>query len=123
MFPDDKIPEILADENVDSRIIRYLRNNQFSVISISESCPGISDREVIDLAQNNAAILLTEDSDFGELVFSYKYRNVGIIYLRYVTGNLPQILENLVQSINKYKSSLYSKFTVIAPNKIRIRDL
>ena len=113
----------LADENVDFRIIRQLREFQISVLSVMESQPGISDEKVIKLARKNNAILLTEDSDFGELVFSHKYKNVGIVFIRYVNEDLPQIVRNLIKVISQYDQSLYNKFVVITPSKIRIRDL
>jgi predicted nuclease of predicted toxin-antitoxin system len=93
------------------------------VFSVLEEKPGISDRDVMDLAKDKNAILLTEDSDFGELVFSYQDKNVGIIFIRYVQEDLNRIFKNVINVINKYDQTLYNKFVVITPNKIRVRDL
>jgi hypothetical protein len=39
---------ILADESVDYRIVKALRNKSFEVISVVEENPGIPDNDVID---------------------------------------------------------------------------
>jgi predicted nuclease of predicted toxin-antitoxin system len=57
---------ILADENIDARIISFLRASKIKIYSIIENNPGISDEEVILLAKENNQIILTEDKDFGE---------------------------------------------------------
>ncbi len=44
---------------------------------------GISDKEVLNLAREFNAILITEDSDFGEWVFAHREKITGVIFLRY----------------------------------------
>lgn len=61
---------IVADESVDYRIVTELRNNEFDIYSIAEQQPSIQDESVLKIACDNNALLLTEDKDFGELVFS-----------------------------------------------------
>ncbi|MEN8120515.1 MAG: DUF5615 family PIN-like protein [Bacteroidota bacterium] len=56
---------ILADENIDYRIIKALRNNKIDTYSICESNSGISDEQVIELAREQKLIILSEDKDFG----------------------------------------------------------
>ena len=62
---------ILADENVDFRIISALRNLDFQVISIQEDYKSIPDSEVIKISKESNSIILTEDKDFGEWVFAH----------------------------------------------------
>lgn len=58
----------VADENFDFAVVRQLRENEFSVIAIAESFSSIPDTQVLQIAVDRKAILLTEDKDFGELV-------------------------------------------------------
>lgn len=67
--------------------------------------------------------MLTEDKDFGEWVFAYKEKDVGIVLLRYKPEKLSGIVSSLTEVLNKHKSSLKIKFVVITPNKVRIREL
>jgi len=70
---------ILADENIDSHLVSILRSNNFEVSHIKEDYPGVSDKEVILLSKNPPRIILTEDKDFGEWVYSHKERNISVI--------------------------------------------
>lgn len=115
--------KILADENIDFNLITNLREASIEVISVAEEKSGISDLEVIDFAVNLGYIILTEDKDFGEWVFSHHETRVGVIFLRYSFSELPKIAENVKLVIEKHGASLYNCFSVITVNKIRIRTL
>ena len=60
---------ILADENIHSFIIKTLRENGFTVLSVSELNKGKKDEEIIQWALEKKHTVLTEDKDFGEWVF------------------------------------------------------
>lgn len=115
--------KILADECVDFRIIKKLRTEGFTVISVLEKYRSIPDKKVLELARKSKAILLTEDSDFGEWIFSHKEKGVGVIFLRYKPNDIEIMLRSVIYLLNKYKDTLSNKFTVIKPRKIRIRDI
>ena len=60
---------LLADEGVERQIVEHLRLDEHLVHYIAEMDPGISDDAVLRKANDHNALLLTEDKDFGELVF------------------------------------------------------
>jgi hypothetical protein len=49
----------LADEGVDKPIVEILRQEGYSVLYITEMQPGISDDIVLDIANQQGALLLT----------------------------------------------------------------
>lgn len=114
---------IIADENVHFRIVKELRNNGFHVISVLEDYQGFSDKDILQLALHEQAILLTEDKDFGEWVFAHKEKNTGVIFLRYKFNEVKDISKSLLGLLLKYGDGLYNKFAAITAHKIRIRDL
>jgi uncharacterized protein with PIN domain len=67
-------PRLLADENIAASLVRALREDGIDVSYVAELASGITDDEVLDLAKAEARLLLTEDKDFGELVFRMKRR-------------------------------------------------
>ena len=73
--------KLLADENVSWPLVRFLRSMGLDVVWIPEtSYRGISDREVISLANRDGGAVLTRDSDF--LKTSLRRRaEYGIIYI------------------------------------------
>lgn len=59
-----------------------LRENGYQVDSVSEESRSITDAEVLASAIARNAVLLTEDKDFGEMVFRAKRPAPGIQALR-----------------------------------------
>lgn len=57
---------IIADENIDYKIIESLRENGIEAFSVFEELRGIKDLEIIELWQRTGFVILTEDKDFGE---------------------------------------------------------
>ncbi|MFH1118040.1 MAG: DUF5615 family PIN-like protein, partial [Pseudomonadota bacterium] len=74
--------KIVADEGVDRPIVEKLRCEQHEVIYVAELAPGINDDDVLRLAKERHAILLTADKDFGELVFRLNRAGEGIVLIR-----------------------------------------
>lgn len=64
---------MLADENIDQRLIAALQAAGHSVVSVYESHRGLSDEAIINLSRNPPRIILTEDKDFGEWVFAQAF--------------------------------------------------
>ncbi len=69
----------LADEGVDRPIVDRLRQDGYTLLYVAEMAPSISDDEVLDLANEHSALLLTSDKDFGELVFRLGRINAGVV--------------------------------------------
>ncbi len=115
--------KLLADECLDFRIVLNLRTEAFNTISVLKDYQSISDKEVLTLAKKLSAILITEDSDFGEWIFAHKERSTGVIFLRYKTEEVQNISSSLSWLLKNYGVELYNKFTVVTVKKIRIRTI
>ncbi|MBN1899744.1 DUF5615 family PIN-like protein [Candidatus Sumerlaeota bacterium] len=112
---------LVADEGVDKHIVERLREDGHSVWSVAEMSPSISDNEVLQLSQNQSAILLTSDKDFGELVFRKRLISYGVILIR-LSGISQDLKSNIVSSIIKqHGDKMIRSFTVISPKSVRIR--
>ena len=69
----------LADESCDFAVVRALRAEGYDVLAVSEIMHRSDDRELIELARREKRILLTEDKDFGWLVFVSHAGSAGVI--------------------------------------------
>ena len=114
---------IIADENVEKYWIDLLRNLNYMVYSIREEHSGISDTEVISVVKGKKGILLTEDKDFGELVFAHSFRDISIIFFRYDQPQYDSIEKQLLSAIQLYHDSDITVFITVTKNKTRIRRL
>ena len=61
---------LVADENCDFSLVIDLRSAGYDVVSVSEHMTGADDETVIDFARSERRLLITEDKDFGQLVFA-----------------------------------------------------
>ena len=74
--------KFLADECVDRQIVDRLRQESYEVLYVVEMEPGISDDEVLNLANLEKSILLTADKDFGDLIFRQNKITTGVILIQ-----------------------------------------
>lgn len=111
----------LADESVDRSIVEFLRENEHSVIYIAEMEPGLSDEKVFQIANNENAILITADKDFGELVYRQKRTSHGVILVRLAGLSSSRKALVFYTAVKKHMRELVNTFTVITPGLVRIR--
>ncbi|MDX1966676.1 MAG: DUF5615 family PIN-like protein [Planctomycetaceae bacterium] len=113
--------KIVAHESVAAGIVLRLRQDGIDVISIAELSPGIDDDSVMNEANTNAAVLLTADKDFGELVDRLGRVHHGIVPVR-LSGLPPESKPDLVgDAVAEHQHELAGSFTVISPGAIRVR--
>lgn len=113
--------KFFADENIDKHIVERLRKDGHVVLYVLEMEPSISDDEVIRRANQETALLLTADKDFGELVFWQGRFVYGVVLIR-LAGLSPQYKAEVVAiAIREHADELVQNFTVITPGAVRIR--
>jgi len=114
-------PKLLLDENIGIVTTRLLHEAGFDIFGVAEKSPGITDKEVIKLAEDGGRIVVTFDRDFGVLVYKEKISHKGVIFLR-LTNESPKLVAKIIIDLLKsYGKDLIDKFTVITENSIRIR--
>ncbi|MCC6532456.1 MAG: DUF5615 family PIN-like protein [Burkholderiales bacterium] len=113
----------LADESCDFSVVRVLRGGGFDVISVAECASGSTDEDVIRMAREGGRIVLTEDRDFGRLVFAAAWATSGVIYIRYPVLLRPQLPGRVLRLVQREGQRLEMSFTVVRPHRVRIRTL
>ena len=113
---------IMADECVDRQIVEILREEGHDVLYIAEIDPSISDDIVFERANQQNALLLTADKDFGELVFRQNKILNGVLFFR--LAGLSQLAKAKIISsvVQEHSDKLYQSFTVVSPGIVRIRE-
>ncbi|MEJ6482317.1 DUF5615 family PIN-like protein [Nostoc punctiforme UO1] len=115
--------KFLGDENLDWQIVERLRLDGHETLYVVEMEPGIPDDEVLNLANNEGAILLTSDKDFGELVFRLHRIAAGVVLIRLFGLSPKDRAEIVVNAIKQHTDELLGAFTVISSKTIRIRKM
>lgn len=110
----------LADESCDFAVVRALRQAGYDVLAVGESTQRSDDRQVLAQASRHKRILLTEDKDFGWLVFVSQAASAGVILIRF-PGNARTFLGAvIVRLVQKQGEQLLGAFVVVQPDHVRI---
>lgn len=108
----------LADGSCDFRVVRALRAAGYDVAALVEIAPGAEDQTVIDFAVREDRIVVTEDRDFGQLVYAAAKPAAGVILIRFPStgrGGLPRML---VDFLAEYRGKIADRFIVLQPGRI-----
>ena len=112
---------LLADENIDLSVIARPRAEGHQVFAVSEMDPGVTDDVVLALANERNALLLTEDKDFGELVFRQGLVHAGVILIR-TAGIAPDAKGQLLaRTLASHAREVVGCFCVLTRDSLRIR--
>jgi predicted nuclease of predicted toxin-antitoxin system len=113
----------LADECVAAPLVAFLRSGGHDVLYVAEAAAGFGDMEVIALALREKRLLLTEDKDFGDLVFRREHAVPGVVLMRVGLENLELKATRLAAVIERYGEGLFGRYTVIEEGRSRSRRL
>ena len=111
--------KILADENISARLREKGHEVQYSM----EIARGSKDSTVLDIANEQGALLITDDKDFVELVFHQHLKASGVLLIRLTTLPPLEEFETVARVIETYGDKLLQSFSVIMPRGVRIRPV
>ena len=114
---------IIADENIDHQIIQSLRKLGIEIFSIYENERGKTDIDIVKSSRVPPRIILTEDKDFGEMVFQNGIRNISVVFIRYTFFETREMIEILKNLFLRSHNELFGKFTTVTTQKIRSRKI
>ena len=110
----------LADECCDFAAVRSLRADGHDVLAVSEFQHRSVDKQVMELALAEDRILLTEDKDFGWLVFAGRVDSPGVILMRFPASARSLLAESVLKLVREHASQLAGAFVVLRPGAARI---
>ncbi len=113
----------LADENVPGPVVAVLRERGHDVLWIRESMPGANDPVVLELAQRERRVVVTADTDFGELAFrSGLPAQSGIVLIR-LDWTDPDADNQAIATALISRDDWSGIFAVVERDRVRIRPL
>ncbi len=99
-------------------MVEHLREDGHEVLYVAEMEPGVSDDEVLELANLKEIPLLTTDRDFGKLVFRQGRLHSSVILVRLSN----RAKANTVAAATDQNGAEYpGAFAVITPSAVRFR--
>lgn len=116
-----KLHKIIADENIDYDIVKILREKNFDIFSILESLPSISDFDVLSSASFGECFLITNDKDFGELIYKNNLSHNGILLIRLGDMDREEKIKLVIETIIENFEKMQNHFCVLTNKQLRIR--
>lgn len=114
--------KFLLDANVEYRLATYLLSLDHDVKTIARDYPNaLADQEVLSIAVQEKRVLITNDRDFGELIFRQHLSHCGIIYFRLKNSNDISIKLQWLETVLKVHTDRLQEYLVITPNGVRMR--
>jgi predicted nuclease of predicted toxin-antitoxin system len=115
--------KFLLDESADFPLAGHLAGLGQDVTSIIRDYQrGIPDEEVLAIARREHRILITNDKDFGELIYRRRILHAGVILFRLDDEALATKIARLDAVLRDHADDLASRrFVVVDDQRIRVR--
>lgn len=113
--------KFLLDESADLPLAFHLRQLGHDVKAIARDYPrSLEDPDVLAIARQEQRILITNDRDFGELVFRQRLPHCGVILFRLEDERIP-IKTAWLDHVLANHSDRLEHFIVITHGGVRVR--
>jgi len=113
--------KFLLDENAEYAIAEFLKGLGHDVRIIGLDYPaGLSDEEVLRIANEELRILITNDRDFGQLIFRERMAHSGVIFFRLGEQPVTEKIGLLARILREHPHGL-DAFVVVTRHRIRTR--
>lgn len=116
---------ILVDECLPRALAAEFSRRGHDCLKGALICPGWADKDVLARATDEKRILVSEDRDFGTLVFRERQAAYGIIALYISRFDLPfdRLISAVADRITALENISEGHFVIIEPTQTRLRKL
>ena len=113
----------LVDECAGPAIAHWLRSRSHEVYSVYEEARGMADTDVLQKAFSENWILITNDKDFGELVFRFRFLPKGVLLLRLKDESAKNKVKIITFIIREHLDQLAGNYLIVTEKQIRKRSI
>ena len=113
--------KFLIDADCPRSIEKSLKESKYDVSDIRDIKPNATDQEIYELIKRDSLILITRDTDFGNILRYPVAPNYGIILLRVhllSPHDIVSIINDVISRISE--KELLGSLTVVRKNRYRI---
>ena len=112
----------LLDQKAEARLGMFLVSIGHDATRVGKDHPpGLPDDQVLLLAVAEDRILLTNDSDFGELIFKEHHPHRGVIYFRFPLDSTASQKIAALEQLLATHSKDFDAYLTVTPRGVRVR--
>lgn len=109
----------LVDECTGPAVAAWLRNQNHEFFSVYEQSRGMNDEDIIQKAVSENWILITNDKDFGDMVYRDGRLHRGVILLRLSDERSVSKIQVLSRLFKNHIDRLSDSFVVVTEKQVR----
>jgi len=110
----------LVDECTGPTVARWLLDQGHEVFSVYDQARGLEDDTLIQKAFQEVWVLITNDKDFGEMIFRQGLPHHGVIFLRLDDERAASKIITLAKLLTEYADRIENHFVVVNEDNVRI---
>jgi len=111
----------LVDANIGIAVVNALRQWGHDVVFVGDLDWAMPDDEILAIAQREERIILTLDTDFGDLIYQSRQPHVGVLLLRMPGSSAHDKIRAVEEIVTRYGARLPNRFAVYRAGRLRIR--
>jgi predicted nuclease of predicted toxin-antitoxin system len=113
--------QFIVDESTGVAVVEYRRSVGHDVLAVAEAMPQADGPDILARAASEGRILVTNDKDFGELVFRNGQAHGGVVLLRLQDESSANRVRVIKALLEQHADRLAGCFTVATERGVRIR--
>jgi len=111
--------KFLVDANLGRKFTELMKHAGYDAVFAKDLMPLSRDDEILAKAESEERIIITNDKDFGELVFRSRRTAIGVILIRTSATDSKKRFD----LVNDMLSKAEGKFIVVKEGQVRVRRL
>ena|SRR2546429_5454622 len=111
----------LVDESTGAAVAEFLRDQGHEVLAVAQAMPQADDVEILEKACSDRYLIITNDKDFGELVYRSGHPHAGILLLRLRDESAANRVTVVRSVLKDHAADLTGNFVVATDSKVRVR--
>jgi predicted nuclease of predicted toxin-antitoxin system len=111
----------IVDESTGAAVANCLRSLGHDVLVVADAMPQADDQDILNRAMGETRVLITNDKDFGELVFRARKAHVGVVLLRLRDQSVVNRVDTVKFLLETLGDRIEGSFIVATDHGARIR--
>ena len=112
--------KFIVDESTGPAIAKWLEGLGYEIFSVYNQLRGADDETILKKAIDEDWVLITNDKDFGEMVYRQGLLHHGIILMRLVDERPANKIKTLEKLLSQFIDQINDSFVVVTESNVRI---